>query len=33
MIAEGEFARTARKVNSRAEDAGTDANYDEKWGV
>ena len=32
MIAEGEFARTARKVNSKAVDAGTDADYDEKWG-
>ena len=31
-VAEEEFATTARKINRRAEDIGTDANYDEKWG-
>lgn len=30
--AEHEFATTAHKVNSRAADIGTDANYDDKWG-
>ena len=30
--AEDEFAKTARKINSRAKEVGTDANYDEKWG-
>jgi len=30
--AEDEFAKTARVINRRAEQVGTDANYDEKWG-
>jgi|SRR5919108_1806789 hypothetical protein len=30
--AEEEFAKTARKINRRAEEIGTDADYDEKWG-
>ena len=30
--AEDEFKKTARKINSRAEKIGTDADYDEKWG-
>jgi hypothetical protein len=30
--AEEEFSKTARKINRRAEEVGTDANYDEKWG-
>jgi hypothetical protein len=30
--AEEEFSKTARKINSRAEEVGTDANYDEMWG-
>ena len=30
--AEEEFAKTARAINRRAEEVGTDANYDEKWG-
>ncbi len=30
--AEEEFARTARKINSRAKEIGTETNYDEKWG-
>ena len=30
--AEDEFRTTARKINSRAEDIGTDADYDETWG-
>jgi hypothetical protein len=30
--AEEEFASAARKINSRAEEIGTDAVYDEKWG-
>ena len=30
--AEEEFAKTARKINSRAEEIGTEADYDEKWG-
>ena len=30
--AEEEFAKTARKINSRAEGIGTEADYDEKWG-
>lgn len=29
---EEEFAKTARKINSRAEEVGTEADYDEKWG-
>ena len=31
-VAEEEFATTARKINRRAEEIGTDADYDEKWG-
>lgn len=31
-VAEEEFARTARKINQRAEDIDTEANYDEAWG-
>jgi hypothetical protein len=31
-VAQEEFAKTARKVNRRAEDIGTDADYDESWG-
>jgi hypothetical protein len=31
-VGEEEFARTARKVNQRAEKIGTKADYDEKWG-
>lgn len=31
-VAEEEFARTARTINRRAEDIGTDADYDESWG-
>ena len=30
--AENEFRTTARKINSRAEEIGTDADYDEAWG-
>lgn len=30
--AEKEFASTARKINRRAKEIGTDADYDEKWG-
>lgn len=31
-LAEEEFAKTARTVNRRADDIGTDADYDEEWG-
>jgi len=31
-LAREEFARTARKINRRAEQVGTEADYDEKWG-
>lgn len=31
-VAEDEFAITARKINSRAEEIGTSADYDEAWG-
>jgi len=31
-LGEEEFRKTARKINHRAEQIGTDANYDEKWG-
>jgi hypothetical protein len=31
-VAEGQFASTARKINRRAEQIGTEADYDEKWG-
>jgi|SRR6056297_291862 len=30
--AEDEFRTTARKLNARAEEIGTEANYDEAWG-
>ena len=30
--AQVEFSRTARKINQRAEQIGTEADYDEKWG-
>lgn len=30
--AEDEFAKTARKINSRAGKIGTEGDYDEKWG-
>lgn len=30
--AQEEFGITARKINRRAEDIGTDADYDESWG-
>ena len=31
-LGEEEFRKTARKINRRAEQIGTEANYDEKWG-
>ena len=31
-VAEDEFARTARSINSQAETIGTTADYDEAWG-
>ena len=31
-VAEEEFARTARKINRQANEIGTEADYDEKWG-
>jgi len=31
-IGEDEFGKTARKINRRATEIGTDADYDEKWG-
>lgn len=31
-VAEEEFVRTAKKINSRAEEIGTDADYAEEWG-
>ncbi len=31
-VAEDEFGTTARKINHRAEEIGTDADYDETWG-
>jgi len=31
-VAEEEFGKTARKINSHAKAIGTDADYDEKWG-
>jgi|SRR4030095_4521292 hypothetical protein len=30
-IAEQEFGKTARKINSQAEKLGTEGNYDEVW--
>ena len=32
-LGEGEFRKTAHKINRRAKAIGTDANYDEKWGA
>lgn len=31
-LAEAEFSKTAGKINHRAAEIGTAANYDEKWG-
>jgi hypothetical protein len=31
-VGQEEFAKTARKINRRAEEIGTDADYDETWG-
>jgi hypothetical protein len=31
-LAEEEFGTTARKINRRAEQIGTEADYDEHWG-
>jgi len=31
-VAKGEFATTARKINRRAEEIGSEADYDESWG-
>jgi hypothetical protein len=31
-VAKEEFGTTARKINRRAEQIGTEANYDETWG-
>jgi hypothetical protein len=31
-VGEGEFRKTAHKINRRAIKLGTDADYDEKWG-
>jgi hypothetical protein len=31
-VGEEEFRKTAKKINRRAEQIGTEANYDEKWG-
>src|SRR5437660_830567 len=32
-VGEEEFARTARKINHRAAQIGTEADYDDKWGT
>jgi hypothetical protein len=32
QVGEDEFRKTARKINRRATQVGTDADYDEKWG-
>jgi len=32
QVARDEFATTARKVNRRARQVGTEADYDEQWG-
>jgi hypothetical protein len=32
QIAKDEFGTTARKINSRARQIGTEADYDETWG-
>jgi hypothetical protein len=31
-VGEEEFGKTARKINRRAAQIGTEADYDEKWG-
>jgi hypothetical protein len=31
-VGEGEFSRTARKINRRAKQIGVKADYDETWG-
>ena len=31
-IGQDEFRKTAKKINSRARQIGTEADYDEKWG-
>jgi hypothetical protein len=31
-VAQEEFGTTARKINRRAEELGTEADYDETWG-
>ena len=31
-IGQDEFSKTAKKINSRAKQIGTEADYDEKWG-
>ena len=31
-VAKDEFATTARKINKRAKEIGTEADYDESWG-
>ncbi len=31
-LGEEEFRKTAQKINHRAQQVGTDANYDETWG-
>src|SRR5512139_3181625 len=31
-VGEEEFRKTARKINRRAKQIGTEADYDEKWG-
>jgi hypothetical protein len=32
QVGEDEFRKTAHKINRRASESGTDADYDEKWG-
>ncbi|MGE5443831.1 MAG: hypothetical protein ACM3SR_04420 [Ignavibacteriales bacterium] len=32
MIGKKEFHKTAKKINSRAKQIGTNADFDEKWG-
>jgi hypothetical protein len=32
-LGEDEFRKTARKINRRAEQIGTEAEYDEEWGA
>ena len=31
-VGKGEFATTAKKINRRAKEIGTEADYDETWG-